>query len=55
MNDYLKQLNPSQQEAVKAIEGPVMIIAGADQYEFSFPKFVNPTGQTIFGREKRIL
>lgn len=29
MNDYLKQLNPSQQEAVKATEGPVMIIAGA--------------------------
>ncbi len=29
MNDYLKQLNPSQQEAVKATDGPVMIIAGA--------------------------
>lgn len=29
MQDYLKQLNPSQQEAVKATEGPVMIIAGA--------------------------
>ncbi len=27
--DYLKELNPAQQEAVKAIEGPVMIIAGA--------------------------
>ncbi len=29
MNEYLKQLNPSQQEAVKATDGPVMIIAGA--------------------------
>jgi DNA helicase-2/ATP-dependent DNA helicase PcrA len=29
MQDYLKQLNPAQQEAVKATEGPVMIIAGA--------------------------
>jgi len=27
--DYLKELNPAQQEAVKAIDGPVMIIAGA--------------------------
>jgi len=27
--DYLKGLNPSQQEAVKQTEGPVMIIAGA--------------------------
>ncbi len=27
--DYLKELNPAQQEAVKEIEGPVMIIAGA--------------------------
>ncbi len=27
--DYLKELNPAQQDAVKAIDGPVMIIAGA--------------------------
>jgi DNA helicase-2/ATP-dependent DNA helicase PcrA len=27
--DYLNDLNPAQQEAVRAIEGPVMIIAGA--------------------------
>jgi len=29
MQDYLKQLNPSQQEAVKATDGAVMVIAGA--------------------------
>lgn len=29
MNDYLKQLNPSQQEAVMATNGPLMIIDGA--------------------------
>ena len=29
VQDYLKQLNPSQQEAVTATEGPVMVIAGA--------------------------
>ncbi len=27
--DYLKELNPAQQEAVLAVDGPVMIIAGA--------------------------
>ena len=27
--DFLKELNPAQQDAVKEIEGPVMIIAGA--------------------------
>ncbi len=29
MNNLLKNLNPAQQEAVKATEGPVLIIAGA--------------------------
>jgi DNA helicase-2/ATP-dependent DNA helicase PcrA len=29
MQDYLKQLNPSQREAVINTEGPVMVIAGA--------------------------
>lgn len=29
MEDYLKQLNPAQQAAVRATEGPVMVIAGA--------------------------
>jgi len=31
MNDLLKNLNPAQQEAVKATEGPVLIIAGEDR------------------------
>jgi superfamily I DNA/RNA helicase len=29
MNDYLKQLNPAQQETVKATDGLAMIIAKA--------------------------
>lgn len=29
MNDILRQLNPEQQEAVKTIDGPVLVLAGA--------------------------
>ncbi|MBQ4242426.1 MAG: UvrD-helicase domain-containing protein, partial [Lachnospiraceae bacterium] len=29
MTDYVRELNPKQLEAVKAAEGPVLILAGA--------------------------
>ena len=29
MTDYVRELNPKQLEAVRAVEGPVLILAGA--------------------------